>query len=426
MDYGQRLCRDCLADHPGGNDPRCASCGSPRLLAHPERDGLAIAHIDCDAFYAAVEKRDNPALADQPVIIGGGKRGVVSTACYIARTYGVRSAMPMFQALAACPQAVVIRPNMNKYVGVGRMIRQMMLNLTPLVEPLSIDEAFLDLSGTQRLHGTSPAVTLARLARRVETDIGVSVSIGLSYCKFLAKVASDLDKPRGFAIIGRTEALDFLKTKPVSLIWGVGKAMQEHLRRGGIERIGDLQQMPQEILLARYGSEGQRFYRLSRGIDDRRVSPERLAQSISSETTFGSDIADLETLTRMLFELSEKVAKRMKHQNVAGSTVTLKLKSADFTLRTRARALPAPTQLSRRIFEAGRVLLVKEAVGTKFRLIGIGMSHLCDAAEGDRGDLADHSVLRERAAETAIDKLRDKFGDAAIVRGILFDGKKPL
>jgi DNA polymerase-4 len=358
------------------------------------------------------------------LIIGGGKRGVVATACYIARTYGVRSAMPMFKALALCPQAVVIRPDIHKYVAVGRTIRQMMVSLTPLVEPLSIDEAFLDLSGTQRLHGHSPAATLARFAKRVETEIGVSVSIGLSYCKFLAKVASDLDKPRGFALIGQAEAVAFLKTKPVSLIWGVGKSMQDHLARDNITRIGDLQNLSQELLLSRYGVEGQRFYRLARGVDDRSVSPERNAKSISSETTFNADIADFETLARTLFKLSEKLSKRLKIQGLAGRGITLKLKSADFVLKTRAKSLPEPTQLAGRIFEAGRSLLVKEALGTRYRLIGIGMSHLCDGAEADRGDLADHGVVRERAAETAIDRLRDKFGDSAIVRGIVFDGKK--
>ena len=196
------LCRDCLAES-GPAAKRCLACGSPRLLAHPERDLLSIAHVDCDAFYAAVEKRDDPSLADKPVIIGGRKRGVVSTACYVARTYGVRSAMPMFKALKACPHAVVIKPNMQKYVAAGRAVQKLMLELTPLVEPVSIDEAFLDLSGTERLHHGSPARTLARLAKRIEDELGITVSIGLAPNKFLAKVASDLAKPRGFSIIGR-------------------------------------------------------------------------------------------------------------------------------------------------------------------------------------------------------------------------------
>src|ERR671911_2269195 len=214
------FCRDCLTLSASPLAARCTACGSPRLLRHKERDSLAIAHVDCDAFFAAVEKRDDPTLADKPVIIGGGKRGVVSTACYIARTYGVRSAMPMFKALKACPDAVVIRPNMEKYKVAGREVRRLMAGLTPLVEPVSIDEAFLDLSGTELVHQGPPALTLARFARRVEREICITVSIGLAPNKFLAKIASDLEKPRGFAVIGKTEAREFLAPRPVGLIFG--------------------------------------------------------------------------------------------------------------------------------------------------------------------------------------------------------------
>src|SRR5256714_4449669 len=199
------FCRDCLRDLDFPST-RCGECGSPRLVRHGQLPSLTLAHIDCDAFYATVERRDNPALADKPVIIGGGKRGVVSAACYIARTYGVRSAMPMFQALELCPSAAVIPPDMAKYVRVGRDVRQAMQALTPLVEPLSIDEAFLDLSGTERVHGMIPAKVLARFAREVEHNIGITVSVGLSCNKFLAKIASDLDKHRGFAAIDQVEA----------------------------------------------------------------------------------------------------------------------------------------------------------------------------------------------------------------------------
>ena len=217
------FCRDCTALQQS-DARRCERCGSPRLARHPELYRLRLAHIDCDAFYAAVEKRDNPALKDKPVIVGGGKRGVVSTACYIARIKGVRSAMSMFKALEACPEAVVIPPDMEKYARVGREVRAMMQALTPLVEPLSIDEAFLDLTGTERLHGRPPAMVLADFARNVEKEIGITVSAGLSYCKFLAKVASDFRKPRGFSVIGEDEAMGFLAGQPVTLIWGVGKA----------------------------------------------------------------------------------------------------------------------------------------------------------------------------------------------------------
>ncbi|MDB5569393.1 MAG: polymerase [Hyphomicrobiales bacterium] len=416
------FCRDCLtlgapADRPAR---RCAACGSPRLLAHPERDALDIAHIDCDAFYAAVEKRDDPALRDKPLIIGGGKRGVVSTCCYIARTYGVRSAMPMFKALDLCPEAVVIGPRMGHYAEVGRQVRAMMLDLTPLVEPLSIDEAFLDLSGTQALHGAPSAVTLARLSKRVEREIGISVSVGLSYCKFLAKLASDLDKPRGFAIIGKAEARSFLAPRPVTAIWGVGGATEKRLAADGFHTLADIQAMEETDFMRRLGGEGRRLWRLANGLDDRVVSPDREAKSVSAETTFDDDVASPERLTQTLFALCEKVSARLKAQEIGGSTVTLKLKTADFRLRTRARALSEPTSLAGRIFQAARALLLKEADGTRFRLIGVGVTGFSPIAEADRGDLADTKVVKEKAAETAVDALRAKFGRGAVVRGLVF------
>ncbi len=279
------FCRDCFVP-VAGHDLRCGNCHGPRLLRHPEIDALTIAHIDCDAFYAAVEKHDNPELRDRPVIVGGGKRGVVATACYISRIAGVKSAMPMFQALKLCPEAVVVSPRMDHYAEVGRQVRKLMLETTPLVEPLSIDEAFLDLAGTERLHGAPPALSLARLARRIETNIGITVSIGLSYNKYLAKVASDIDKPRGFSIIGSKEAIAFLSDKPVSLIWGVGKVMQAELAKYGITRIGQLQSIDRDELIRRFGAMGVRLYHLSRGEDHRDVSITDAAKSIGAETTF--------------------------------------------------------------------------------------------------------------------------------------------
>ncbi|NJR13897.1 MAG: DNA polymerase IV, partial [Phyllobacteriaceae bacterium] len=287
MADARAFCRDCLTFSPG-TALRCTACGSPRLLGHAERDMLCIAHIDCDAFYASVEKRDRPELRDRPVIIGGGKRGVVSTACYVARIHGVKSAMPMFKALAACPEAVVIKPDMAKYAHVGRQVRSLMQSLTPLVEPVSIDEAFLDLTGTDLLHHASPAIALARLARRIEHEIGITVSIGLSYCKFLAKLASDLDKPRGFSIIGRAEAVGRLAPMPVRKIWGVGPAFEATLARDGISLIGQLQAMELADLMRRYGSMGQRLYHLARGEDERRVANDHETKSVSAETTFNT------------------------------------------------------------------------------------------------------------------------------------------
>ena len=422
---GPCVCRDCLSDLPNGR--RCPSCGSPRILAHPELGTLTIAHVDCDAFYAAVEKRDRPDLMDRPVIIGGGRRGVVSTACYVARTHGVRSAMPMFKALAACPDAVVIRPDMEKYAAVGKDIRRRMLALTPLVEPLSIDEAFLDLAGTERLHGAPPAITLARFARQVEQEVGITVSVGLSWNKFLAKVASDHDKPRGFTVIGRAEAATFLAGRPVGIIPGVGRVTQERLARDGIRSIADLQRRDSAELAKRYGEEGLRLSRLARGDDSRPVRPERDTKSISAETTFDDDIADPASLLPVLMRLSEKVALRLRRAGLATRGVTLKLKTADFRTRTRARSGLPPTQLAASLFEAGRDLLARETGGTAFRLIGIGASDLCPADDADRGDLVDTRIVRQATVEKAIDSLRERFGGDAVMRGLVFGapGRKP-
>jgi DNA polymerase IV len=412
------FCRDCLADSaPHGE--RCTACGSPRLLRHDELETLSIAHVDCDAFYATIEKRDDPTLAAEPVIVGGGKRGVVATCCYIARTFGVRSAMPMFEALRLCPQAKVVRPNFEKYSKAGREVRRMMLALTPLVEPLSIDEAFLDLSGTARVHGMTPAKVLARFAAEVEKDLKITVSIGLSGNKFLAKIASDLDKPRGFAVLGGNEALAFLAPKPVSFIYGVGKVSAARYARDGFNRIADLQRTSEAELMRRYGEEGRRLARLARGIDGRDVSPERETKSVSSETTFERDISDFRSLEKILWNQAEEVSARLKSKELAGATVTLKLKTADFKIRTRARSLETPTQLARRIFAAARGLLEHETDGTRYRLLGVGLSAIVTADEADPADLVDG---RSALAEHAVDSVRARFGDNAVVRGLAFEG----
>ncbi len=413
------FCRDCL-EYQGQASRRCRKCGSPRIVRHEELYDLTVAHIDCDAFYAAVEKRDNPELADKPLIIGGGRRGVVSTACYLARIKGVRSAMPMFKALEACPEAIVVKPDMEKYSRVGREVRSMMEELTPLVQPISIDEAFLDLSGTQTLHRNPPARTLAGFARRIEKEVGITVSVGLSYCKFLAKVASDLEKPRGFSVIGRAEAIDFLRERPVTTIWGVGKAFEATLRKDGVTRIGQLQTMEESDLMRRYGLIGQRLFHLSRGQDSRQVHTRDSAKSVSSETTFNHDYADAETLVPILRSLSEKVSRRLKKNDMAGQTVVLKLKSADFRIRTRNRRLDDPTCLADRIFRTGLSLLSPELDGTRYRLLGIGVSDLKQSDLADPPDLVDEAAQRRAIAERAIDRIHNRFGDSAVETGYTF------
>ena len=411
------FCRDCLADATA-KAGRCATCGSPRLLRHGELEKLSIAHVDCDAFYATIEKRDDPSLAAEPVIVGGGRRGVVAAACYVARTFGVRSAMPMFEALRLCPHARVVRPNMEKYARVGREVRAMMFALTPLVEPLSIDEALLDLSGTERLHGLTPAKVLARFAIEVERKLAITVSIGLSCNKFLAKIASDLDKPRGFAVLGAAEAPTFLAPKPVSFIFGVGKVSAARLARDGFHSIADLQKSSEIDLMRRYGEEGRRLARLACGIDARLVSADRETKSVSSETTFERDIADFRALERILWAQTEEVSARLKDKALAGATVTLKLKAADFKIRTRAHSFGAPTQLAGKIFAAARALLEHEADGTKFRLLGVGLSALATADQADPTDFVDGRAVE---AEHAVDRVRARFGDDAVIRGLAFE-----
>jgi DNA polymerase-4 len=401
--------------------PRCRGCGSPRIVRHGEIATLTIAHIDCDAFYATIEKRDDPSLADKPVIVGGGKRGVVAACCYIARTYGIRSAMPMFEAKRRCPNAVVIKPNMAKYVEVGRSVRRSMLALTPMVEPLSIDEAFLDLTGTERLHGMIAGKLLARFACEVERDLGITVSIGLSANKFLAKIASDLDKPRGLAVLGAAEAPAFLAPKPVGFIYGVGSVTAARLAKDGFRLIADLQRADERDLMRRYGQDGLRLAQLSRGIDERKVDPVRETKSVSAETTFNVDISDFRPLERHLWTLTERVSARLKKAALAGSTVTLKLKTSDFKIRTRARSLSHPTQLANLIFATGRDLLLDETGKTKFRLIGIGVSHIEEAQGNDLADLIDRRAAK---AEHAVDSLRQKFGQDAVVKGRALDHDK--
>lgn len=410
------LCRNCLTTFDSG--PRCPSCRSPRVLAHTELYSLSIAHMDCDAFYASVEKRDNPELADKPVIVGGGKRGVVSTACYVARIRGVRSAMPMFQALKLCPDAIVVKPRMSVYTEVSRQIREMMSELTPSIEPLSLDEAFMDLSGTQRLHGQPPAVMLARLTKRMKDELGISGSIGLSHNKFLAKVASDLDKPNGFSVIGIKETNDFLRDKPVSLIWGVGHVTREGLERAGIRTFSDLLRWEKDDLVAKFGSMGSRLWHLARGEDKRRVNRHEPVKSISNETTFFEDTSDADILDGHIWRLAEKISDRAKARGLAGRVITLKLKLANHKLVTRRVSLSDPTQIADRIYRAARALFDQAGVTGPFRLLGVGMADLMSAANADRsGDLLDPNSGKRADAERATDAIRKRFGSDAIVKG---------
>jgi DNA polymerase-4 len=408
------FCRDCFWQ---GGEParRCPSCASPRIVAHDELGQLAIAHMDCDAFYASVEKRDRPELRDVPVIVGGGKRGVVTTCCYIARISGVRSAMPMYKALKACPEAVVIKPDFTKYRTESKRILGMVADLTPLVQNLSLDEAWMDLSGTQRLHGAPPAVTLAKLQSRVEAETGLTVSIGLAVNKFLAKVASDLDKPRGFSVIGH-EAQTFLAPKPVRILPGVGPAMVASLEKAGFRTVGDLARADVKLLAEKWGAYGLRLHDLSHGRDARAVNPNEARKGISCETTFNEDLSGIPALEDKLAPLCERVARQARSGEVAGRVVTLKLRTTDFKIVTRRRTLPVATQTAHTLFKVGRELLAKEATGRPWRLIGIGIADLVDA-ETAGADFFAGDERKALASERSVDAIRAKFGADAVTSG---------
>jgi DNA polymerase-4 len=423
VEHWPGFCRDCLSD---AAEAPCPSCGSSRVITHPEIDTLAIAHLDCDAFYAAIEKRDDPSLKDKPLIVGGEMRGVVSTCCYIARKYGVRSAMPMFQAKKLCPQAVVLKPRHAHYSQVACQIRNLMEALTPLVEPLSLDEAYLDLSGTERIHHHSPARTMAKLAADIEREVRITVSIGLSGNKFLAKLASELDKPRGFAVIGMAEAKSFLRDKSIGMMRGAGKVMQAQLERDGITTIGQLQDADPKHLAGRYGATGLWLHRMANAQDSRRVDPGGEMKTISSETTFNNDLSKLADLESVLWRQAERVSARAKSYGLGGRTIVLKLKTSDFRLRTRSTSLEAPTQLADRIFRTAQAALKREADGTRFRLLGVGLSNLGPAEGADPSSLIDTVSDKRAAAERAMDKIRAKFGNTAVGTGRSFRNERPI
>ena len=417
------ICRECNSEIYKITK-RCPKCKSPKIVIHKEINELEIVHVDCDAFYAAVEKMDNPELANKPVIVGGEHRGVVSTCCYIARIKGVRSAMPMFKAKKLCPNAVIIKPRMERYIEISKKIRKMMLELTPEIEPLSIDEAFLNMKGTQKLHKMNPAQKMAQFAKDIEQKIGISVSIGIAPNKFLAKIASDMDKPKGFYVIGNNDKKKFLTDKPITMLWGVGKATQKIMEKDGIKTIGDLQKIKIDKLTKKYGAIGTRLAELAKGEDKRKIAKTTKAKSISSETTLHKDIANPKELMPMLRTAAQKVSKQLKKSNNAGQTIILKLKTNQFKLKTRSKTLMYPTQLADVIFQNAKIMLEKETNGkTKFRLIGVGVTQICSSENADPHDLVNQEGNQRKITEKAMDKVTEKYGSRAIEFGITFTGK---
>lgn len=382
------LCRDCgrLAHISLPAAKTCAHCGSPQLIAHPELATLAIAHVDCDAFYASVEKRDHPEVANEPVIVGGSTRGVVLTCCYIARRFGVRSAMPMGRALQLCPGATVIRPDMEKYRLKSRRIRELMLTLTPKVENMSIDEAYLDLSDIEA--DEPPARALARLALLVEKRVGVTISIGLAPNKMLAKIASDLGKPRGFRIIGENDALALLGPMKVSALPGVGPVMAKKLAEMGFTTIAELRRAKRDELVHRFGRWGDRLIRHAKGEDSRRVGIGRgRSVTVGAERTFAQDLKRYDDIAAELEKLCTRVAERLARADLAAGSLTLKLRRFDRQTTTHACRLHNPTMRAETILETVTPALRRAIDGTAFRLVGVTAHDLVPGKQADPPDL---------------------------------------
>lgn len=379
-----------------------------------------ILHVDMDAFYASVEELDDPALVGQPVVVGGTPdgRGVVAAANYAARRYGIHSAMPAAQARRLCPDAIFISSRMQRYADVSRALREIFARYTPLVEPLSLDEAFLDVASSLRLFGDGTAIA-RRIKEQIRTELGLVASVGVAPNKFLAKLASDLDKPDGLVVVPVDAIQDFLDPLPVSRLWGVGKVSNRSLAEMGVQTIGDLRRLPDDLLAGRFGNSAVHLLQLARGIDTRRVVPDRDAKSISHETTFATDIGDAEVLRSWLLELTEQVAARLRRQQLRGKTVFIKVRYADFRTVTRSESLEAPSSVTRELYvTAARLLKTELARNPRpVRLLGMGTSGL-SAETLEQGQLFEQADReQQQRIDTVVDEVKSRFGNRAMRRG---------
>lgn len=384
-----------------------------------------ILHVDMDAFYASVEERDDSSLVGQPIIVGGSAegRGVVAAANYEARKYGVHSAMAASRAKRLCPHAVFIKTRMDHYAAVSKQIRDIFENFTPLVEPLSLDEAFLDVAGSERLFG--PAAAIGRqIKQRIRDELRLVASVGVAPNKFVAKIASDVNKPDGFVVVEAGQVQAFLDPLPVGRIWGVGKVTGQVFHQLGIQTIGQLRHLPVKTLTDVFGATGEHFWKLANGMDERRVVPDREAKSISHETTFPEDVRDLGVLRSVLVDLVEQVARRLRRHTLRGRSVELKVRFADFQTITRSKTLEQPTDITQELLAAGVELLTKKLPGRHLpvRLLGFGV-HDLDGAGEVQGSLFDEVDRdKQRQLDRVADEIAAKFGKAAIRRGAGLDG----
>jgi len=387
-----------------------------------------ILHVDMDAFYASVEERDNPELIGKPVVVGGTAegRGVVMAANYVVRQYGVHSAMPAATARRLCPQAIFLPCRMDHYAQISREIQEILHQFTPLVEPLSLDEAFLDVTGCEGLFG--PAAEIGKkIKAEIRRQVRLVASVGVAPNKFLAKIASDLQKPDGFVVVDPNQVQAFLDPLPVGRLWGVGKVAGKAFQKLGISTVGQLRQLPVEILESHFGKPGRHLWKLAHGIDDRRVVPDREAKSISHETTFAHDIDDLEVLRIWLLQLTEQVCRRLRRHQLVGQTVHLKIRFADFKTITRSRTLAEPTNITEEIWQAAAELLTRRLPPRcqPLRLLGLGVSGL--EVEPSRQGLLFDAQRREKQQklDAVTDRIHDRFGGAALKRAAAIEKRKP-
>jgi DNA polymerase IV len=379
-----------------------------------------ILHVDMDAFYASVEELDDPGLVGQPVVVGGapGARGVVAAANYSARAYGIHSAMPATRARRLCPHAVFVKPRMQRYAQVSRELRGIFDRYTPLLEPLSLDEAFLDVSTSLRLFGDGESIA-RRIKREIRDELGLVASVGVAPNKFLAKLASDLDKPDGLVVVPADAIEAFLEPLPVSRLWGVGKVSNRALAEIGVHTIGDLRRLPEDLLRGRFGNSAAGLARLARGIDDRRVVPDRDAKSISHETTFATDIGNAEVLKSWLLELTEQVATRLRRQDLRATTVFIKVRYADFRTVTRSQSLDAPTSVTRELsLAAARLLQIQlRRDASPVRLLGMGAGSVSTEVP-EQGQLFEQGTReRQQRIDTVVDAIKSRYGHRAMRRG---------
>ncbi len=378
-----------------------------------------ILHIDMDAFYASVEQRDNPSLMGKPVVVGGSAegRGVVAASSYEARKFGIYSAMSAFRAKQLCPQAIFVRPRIDYYATVSQQLRLIFEEFTPLIEPLSLDEAFLDVTGSEHLLGSATQIG-QQIKLLVQERLHLTASVGIAPNKFVAKIASDLEKPNGFVVVMPDQVQAFLDPLPVERIWGVGKVTAQVFQRFSIATIGQLRQLSRETLTALFGSSGEHYWLLSHGIDDRPVVPDREAKSISNETTFSEDIHDIDHLKAWLVTLVEQVGRRLRNHERMGRTIELKIRFSDFKSLTRSKTLSRTTNITSELLEAGVELLSNRLPKNHLpvRLIGFGVSNL-DHSAMKQLELFDET---EREQQRSLDKVSDaiagKFGKQAIHR----------